>query len=296
MHTIKNDHLQIDIKSIGAELCAISSVKSDNSFLWHGDPEIWGSYAPNLFPIIGSLKDDSYSYNGAIFKMKKHGFVRHNNSLVIKNKSKTEITFQLNSNEALYKIYPFLFQLEITYTLSNNCLTVNHTVKNLDKKTLFFSIGGHPAFKCPLYKNENYSDYFLAFETNENSETYLLNIENGLVTDKTESVFSTSNRINLHSNLFNKDALIFKDLKSRKVTLTHNNKGPILSVTYKDFPFLGVWAKPNAPFVCIEPWQGIADSENTNQNIKDKEGIIALELNSVFKASYSIEIDKRHLV
>jgi galactose mutarotase-like enzyme len=295
MHTLKNDVLQIHIKSAGAELCAISSVKNDNEFLWHADPKIWGSHAPNLFPIIGCMKDDRYTYDNKTYHMTKHGFVRHNDNLTNKHQSESKITFLLTSSEALYKMYPFLFELEISYTLKKNSLTINHTVKNIDKKTLYFSIGGHPAFKCPLYKDEDYTDYCLEFDQPENSESHLLHMDTGLVTDKTKPVFTGPKAIALSGDLFNEDALIFTDLKSRKVTLKHRDKGPVLSVSFEDFPYLGIWAKPNAPYVCIEPWLGIADLENSTQNIEEKDGIIALEANTVFNASYSIEIDMRHL-
>jgi len=296
MPTLKNDILKIDIKTIGAELKAITSVKNSIEFMWNADPKIWGSSAPNLFPFIGGMKYNSYIYDDKIYKMTKHGFLRHNDQLTLKSQSETEVSFLLTSNPELYKIYPFLFQFEITYTLINNVLTVKHTIKNIDSKTLYFSVGGHPAFACPLFKDEDYTDYCLEFENTENSETYLLNMENGLLTDKTKPIITNGKTINLYGELFSNDALIFKDLTSNKITLKHKTKGAILSLKFEDFPYLGIWAKPNAPYVCIEPWHGIADADTTNQRIENKEGIIALKANSTFTASYSIEIDNRLLV
>jgi len=296
MPTLKNDFLKIDIKTVGAELEAITSVNNSIEFMWHADPKVWGSSAPNLFPVVGGMKDGSYIYNNKTYKMTKHGFVRHNDKLTIKSQSETEITFLLISNPELYEMYPFLFQFEITYTLKNNVLTVKHTIKNIDDKTLYFSVGGHPAFACPLFKDEDYTDYCLEFENIEDSETYLLNMENGLITDKTKPIITNGRTINLHGELFNKDALIFKDLTSNKITLKHKTKGAVVSLKFEDFPYLGIWAKPNTPYVCIEPWHGFADIDTTNQRIEDKEGIIALKANSDFTASYSIEIDNRLLV
>jgi galactose mutarotase-like enzyme len=166
----------------------------------------------------------------------------------------------------------------------------------MDTKTMYFYLGGHPAFNCTLYSDEKYSDYCLEFEKAENSKSYLVNMTNGLIINKTKPVFNNPNTINLREDLFDKDALIFKDLKSRKVTLKHKNKGSVLSMYFEDFSYLGIWAKPNAPYVCIEPWLGIADSETANQKIEDKEGIITLNAGLIFNASYSIEIEKRHLV
>ncbi|WP_178985499.1 aldose 1-epimerase family protein [Winogradskyella helgolandensis] len=295
MYSLKNDLLQIHIKSKGAELCNITSAKHKTEFMWQANPEFWGSHAPNLFPIIGCMKDDHYIYNNKTYQMPKHGFVRHNDNFTIKKQSDSSITFSLVSNEKLYSCYPFLFEFEITYTLSKNKLMVTHTITNLDDKTLYFSLGGHPAFNCPLPKDENYTDYYLEFEKEEDSQSYLLNMANGLLTHDTKPAFSEGNKIHLRPDLFNEDALVFKDLKSRIVSLKHNTKGNVLTVNFKDFKHLGIWAKPNAPYVCIEPWLGFADHETTDQKIETKEGILSLASDSVFNASYSIEIDQKHL-
>ncbi|WP_179349195.1 aldose 1-epimerase family protein [Winogradskyella pacifica] len=295
MYSLKNDLLQINIKPKGAELCNITSAKHNTEFMWQANPEFWGSHAPNLFPIIGCMKDDTYIYNDKTYPMPKHGFARHNDNFTIKHQSDSSITFSLVSNEELYTYYPFLFEFEITYTLSKNTLIIKHSVTNLDDKALYFSLGGHPAFNCPLSKDENYTDYFLEFEQSENSQSHLLNMNTGLISDKTKPAFTEGTNINLKPDLFNEDALIFKDLKSRIVSLKHKTKGNVLTVNFEDFKHLGIWAKPNAPYVCIEPWLGFADNETTDQNIKTKEGIITLEAGSKFDAGYSIEINKNHL-
>ncbi|SDT01347.1 aldose 1-epimerase family protein [Winogradskyella sediminis] len=296
MPSLKNDLLHIQIKSKGAELSHITSVRHQKEFLWQADPTVWGSHAPNLFPIIGALKADSYRYNSQTYQMPKHGFVRHNDHLSITNQTDSSITFRLTSNSELFKLYPFLFQFEITYTLHENKLTVTHTVTNLDDKIMYFSLGGHPAFNCPLAEDEGYTDYYLEFETDETSPTYLLNMDNGLLTNKTKPIFADGNRINLRPDLFNEDALIFKELNSRMVRLKHRTKGEVLQVNFKDFNSLGIWAKPNAPYVCIEPWLGYADNETTDQKLETKEGILSLEADSKFNATYTIEIAQKHLI
>ncbi len=296
MYTIKNDVLEVGIKLKGAELSSVkSTTNNEREFVWQADKTVWGSHAPNLFPIIGCMKNDNYIYDGKIYNMPKHGFVRHNEDFVVKTRSEHSITFLLTSNSELYTLFPFKFEFEITYVLDKNKLTLNHSIRNLDSKVMYFSLGGHPAFNCPLYSNEDYTEYYLDFSSEENSKSYLLNMVNGLVTSKTKPVFNDGNKIYLKPDLFNEDALIFKDLKSRQVTLKHKQKGTVLSVKFDDFPYLGIWAKPNAPYICIEPWLGIADSEGATQKIEEKEGILSLEPNKTFKASYSIEIAKSHL-
>lgn len=295
MFQLSNDLLNIKVKAKGAELCEISSVKNNRQFMWNADPKVWASYAPNLFPIIGSMKDDSYVFNGKTYHMPKHGFVRHNEDIKLLEQTKNSLTFSLKQNKQLSEWFPFDFEFLLKYTLTDNTLTLTHTVKNLGDSDMYFSIGGHPAFKCPFYDEENYTDYHLEFEHHETAKSYLLNMDNGLVTDQTKQVFNTKNTINLKPDLFNEDALIFKDLTSRKVALVSINHGEILNVSFPDFKYLGIWAKPNAPYVCIEPWLGIADHENTNQDITKKEGIIKLAANKTFTASYTIQIHNQHL-
>ena len=296
MYTLENNKLKIGIKKIGAELCQISSINNRNEFMWDANPAIWANHAPNLFPIIGALKEDSYRFENKKYAMTKHGFIRNNKDIAIHEKTNDSLTFKLSQNESTLKSYPFKFEFYITYKLTDNKIDIIHTVKNCDEQRLYFSLGGHPAFKCPVYENENYEDYVLEFEHEENSVRHLINMENGLISSKTKTVFNNSNKIKLTHDLFNDDALIFKDLKSRKVTLKSDTSGAILFVSYKDFPYLGIWAKPNGNYVCIEPWLGIADHEDTNQELKTKEGILSLEANKSFTASYTIEIHNNHLV
>ncbi|WP_298552733.1 aldose 1-epimerase family protein [uncultured Algibacter sp.] len=296
MHTLQNNKLKIAIKKTGAELCKIASTKNGTEFMWHADPDIWGSFAPNLFPIIGALKEHTFIYESEKYELPKHGFVRHNDDIILHEKTENSLTFKLTSNEKLLKIYPFKFEFYITYTLKDNVIEVKHTIKNLDDKTMYFSVGGHPAFKCPVYDGEHYDDYALEFEHAENSKRHLINMENGLISSKTETVFNDSSTLPLTHHLFNKDALVFKDTTSRKITLKSNKNGAILSVEYPGFPYLGIWAKPNGNYVCIEPWLGIADSETTNQVLKNKEGILSLDANKTFEATYTIEIHNSHLV
>ena len=264
--------------------------------MWNADPIIWGSYAPNLFPIIGALKEDTFTFDGKKYTLPKHGFVRNNEDITLHEQTKNSLTFKLISNEDLFEKYPFNFEFYITYTLTDNNIEVRHTIKNIDNKTMYFSVGGHPAFKCPVYENENYDDYFLEFDTIENSKRHMINMENGLISSETKPVFNNSNKLQLTHDLFNEDALVFKDLKSKKITLKSNKNGAILSVIYKDFNYMGIWAKPKGNYVCIEPWLGIADSDTTNQNLKEKEGILSLDANKTFQAAYNIEIHNTHLV
>jgi len=289
MHTIENEVLSIAVNPVGAELVSIKSLKTGVEHLWQGNPEFWTGQAPNLFPIIGVLKDGEFKYEGKSYKMPKHGFVRHNENLELKEKTDNKLFFELDFSEESLEIYPFKFRFEISFILKENKLQVSHKVVNLDKKPLYFSLGGHPTFNAPISNNEVYEDYYLEFDRKMDLRTHLLN-EDGLVGFKTEGILDNEDKIRLHKNLFDNDALIFKNIPSKKVSLKSRNSGEVLSVAYSDFKNLGVWAKPGAPFVCIEPWLGIADIEGANQDLKTKEGIEKLESKADFKASYTINV------
>lgn len=285
---IKSDFLKARITKKGAEICSIQNKEGDE-YMWNADPDIWSSYAPVLFPLIGALKNGKYAFEGKEYAIPKHGFIRNNKNLAVTNHSENSITFQYKYSEETLKIYPFKFEFNITFFVDGPILTISHKIVNIGDNAMYFSLGGHPAFKCPLTGYENYDDYFLKFEEKENCNTYLLN-DNGLLSGETRPLLNKSDTLFLEHSLFNKDALILKDLKSRKVSLNHKTKGPVLSVAFNDFEYLGIWAKPDGDFICIEPWLGVTDNENTDSYLKTKEGILTLNPNTDFQASYSITI------
>ena len=289
-HQIQNKNFSVEVNEKGAELCSFKSKETGLEYVWQGDKAFWGSTAPVLFPIIGALKNGEYTHNEKTYAVPKHGFIRNNQNLVIKNKEDNAITFFYASNEALKKDYPFDFEFEITFTLIENTLTVAHQVTNTGTEEMLFSLGGHPAFNCPLHSNENYDDYFLEFDKIQNLNSIVLSI-NGLLTDNIISLVQNSAILPLTTDLFANDALIFKDIDSKKVTLKSSNHANSISVTYSDFSNLGVWAKYQAPFVCIEPWLGVTDHENATGVFKEKDGIIILPFQEKYQAMFSIEIN-----
>lgn len=289
MFQIQNDFLKVGVHSKGAELCSIVKKQTGREYIWQANPDIWANHAPILFPIVGGLKNGSYSYEGKEFHLPRHGFVRNNTNIILTESTENSLTFSLTHSEETHKNYPFQFYLEITYFLEKNNLTVTHKVINPGEKHLYFSVGGHPAFNVPLTEGEEYEDHYLEFDRNLKLETNLLT-EEGLISSRTKRVTENGRRIDLHKDLFNKDALIFRNINSKNVALVSKNSGKILSVEFDDFKDLGIWAKPAASFVCIEPWLGHADLENTTGDIKTKEGIIELMPSLEFSASYTILI------
>jgi galactose mutarotase-like enzyme len=195
----------------------------------------------------------------------------------------------MSASKETRKIYPFDFEFSIQFVLDGTKVRVIHQITNPGNSDLYFSLGGHPGFKCPIHPEENYEDCFLEFEYPENSST-LLSQDNGTISDRTAPVFHDTNILPLKHELFSKDALIFNDLKSKKITLRSKKSKEAVSVTFEGFPYMGIWAKTNGDFICIEPWCGIADRWDTDQRIEHKEGIIKLAAGGVFEATYVVEI------
>jgi len=289
IHRLENELLSVGIKSIGAELCSIVNDLNGKEYIWQGDPAYWSSHAPILFPIIGALKDDTYFFEGKEYHLPKHGFFRNSEAVILKRQEKDHLVFSLKYSEETLKIYPFKFEFEISFTLKEKTLEVKHEVFNLDEKPIYFSVGGHPAFNAPLFPGETYQDYYLEFDQNMELNTAVLS-RDGLISNKSETTLKDENKIHLRNDLFDKDALIFEAIPSKNVSLISEHSGKILTVEYSDFENLGIWAKPNAPYVCIEPWLGIADFENTDQDLENKIGINKLMPSQIFSATYKIVI------
>jgi len=278
--TITNQFLTAQIKHIGAELCSLKD-NSNREYLWNGNPDFWGKHSPVLFPIIGTLKNNSYRYDNAQYQLSRHGFAREMVFELI-DKQENSATFSLIASQATKEKYPFDFDLHLIYTLDNKSLKIEYKVFNNGESTMPFSIGAHPAFDLP----GDFVDYSLAFEKEEALNYYLL--EEGLISNATNELVLDKNELHLNYKLFENDALVFKNIASKSITILDKSK-PFLKVIYTDFPDLGIWT-PNAPFICIEPWFGYSDTVEKSGNIFEKEGIQLLEAKAIFHSAFSIEI------
>lgn len=279
--TITNSKLKAQIKTLGAELC---SLKDNNAqeYIWEGDPTFWGKHSPILFPIVGTLKNDCYTINNKEYNMSRHGFAREMEFKILDQKENS-VVLSLQSSEESLKVYPFLFELQIQYTLLEKNLIVDYTVFNNSSTSMPFSIGAHPAFALP----NHFENYSIEFEKQDTLQYYLL--ENNLISDRTKSLELQNKQIDLNYELFKNDALIFKNIQSKSLTIIDNKK-PRLKVCFQDFPDLGIWTKPNAPFICIEPWFGYSDTNKSSGKLDEKEGIQILNASQTFKSKFSIEI------
>ncbi len=285
--TLENDFLKIQVKYHGAELCSIVKKETGQEYIWQADATFWGRHAPVLFPIVGRLQDDTYVIGDKAYAMKQHGLARNMDFQLIKQ-NKASLTFELTSSKETLRSYPYPFRLRIEYVLLGSELMVAYEVYNPSEIPMYFSIGGHPAFRCPLKANEQRSAYQLVFQHKETAATQRLDA--GIRNGKTTPILTNENILPITDNLFDEDALVFSNLASEKVTL-QKGTSRILTFDFKNFPYLGIWSKNQAaPFVCIEPWFGVADHVEHNQQLPQKEGIRKLSAGRTFDSIYTIEI------
>lgn len=279
--TISNSKLKASIKHQGAELFSLSD-NQNKEYMWNGDSNYWPKHSPVLFPIVGSLKNETYTFNDKQYQLSRHGFARDMEFQLIE-KTESSATFSLSYNDATLQKYPFKFELQIIYKLDENKLNIAYKVINKEETQLPFSIGAHPAFSLP----ESFSNYSIQFEKEEKLKYSLL--EDGLISNTTETLPASKNIVQLNYKIFENDALVFKTLESNSLTILENSK-PYIKVDFKDFPNLGIWTKENAAFICIEPWFGYSDTLEKYGDLLKKEGIQILEANQTFSTSFDIEV------
>jgi len=285
--TLENNLIKAQINPQGAELQSLYHKSLNVEYLWDADPKYWPKHSPVLFPIVGALKENTYTYQGKSYKLPRHGFAREVRFEVEENKG-DHATFTLKSLPETKTNYPFDFTLKLHYTLQDSTLELKYEVINESEEALYFSIGAHPAFKVPLGESTEYEDYYLKFEEAEAAPKWEI-CAGGLIGEPKEFL-KGEDKIPLTKELFYKDAIVLKNLKSKRISLLSEKTQRGFHFDFEGFPFLGIWAAKDAPFVCIEPWCGIADSVNHNQKLEEKEGIIGLKGKSNWTRAWKVEL------
>lgn len=288
MIQLENNSLKVSISEQGAELQEIFSKETQLDYLWSGDSKFWGKKSPVLFPIVGTLKNNSFNHNSNSYTLSRHGFARDMNFKITESKE-NRVCLSLQADQQTLSQFPFLFKLNIIYELNKNQLSCTYEVINIDIKPMYFSIGAHPAFKVPLEASCEFSDYQLVFSEKESAGKWPISAE-GLIEENPLSFFENSNEIALTKELFYGDALVFKHLKSNTIELKNAQSKHGFLFSWKGFPYMGIWSAKDAPFVCIEPWCGIADSVNTTGELRHKEGINLLVPGEIFKRTWSVTL------
>lgn len=279
---LSNSILSVIIKSDGAELISLTNIQNNTEYIWEGNPNFWGKQSPVLFPIVGTLNENVYEYEDKKYELSRHGFARDHNFSVIEQ-TQTSVTYSLQATDATKKVYPFEFELHLIYILEGNELIVEYKIINNDTKKIPFSIGAHPAFALP----NSFEKYSLLFEHQETLTCFLL--ENDLLSDTTFEIELDHKKLPLNYATFENDALIFKKLQSKSITILEDNN-PKLKIAFDDFQNLGIWTKHNAPFICIEPWLGYSDTVQASGKLIEKEGIQFVEVNESKSFQFQIEI------
>ncbi len=287
MYTISNGILQATILAKGAELSSLILLSTGDDYMWPAG-EAWTKHSPVLFPIVGTLKNNTYYYQDKAYQLPRHGFARDKNFTVTQHNTES-ITLQLTDDATTHAVYPFPFQFSISYRLQHNSLQVTYQVTNPGAGTLYFSVGGHPAFKLPMTTDTAYHDYFLKFDQEETAGRWPISPE-GLIEQKPLPLLDRNNLLPVTKELFAKDALVLKHLQSNRVTLASNKTNKAITFSFPGFDYLGLWAAKGADFICIEPWCGIADSVQASQQLTDKEGIQSLAPQAVFERTWSVAL------
>lgn len=282
---VSNGCLVLSANSKGAELNSVKNSEHNYEFIWQANANVWNRHAPVLFPIVGKLNNNQTEIDNNYYQMLQHGFARDCDFEMI-NQSDSELSFKLVANRETLTLYPFNFELIVTYSFTEviNQIKVTYVVNNLNNKVMPFSIGAHPGFQLPV---KDLSEYEIDFYTIDSFQKELLS--NGLFAEETEEVKLNKAKLALQKDSFSKDAIVIKDIVAKKIKLNHLHSDFAVEIQFNDFTDLGIWSKTNCQeFICLEPWLGYADNIGYSGSLYNKKGIILLEPGQSHTASYFI--------
>lgn len=267
--TLKYKDATATVCYMGAEL--LSYKKNGREIIWQGDEKFWLGHAPVLFPVCGGLKNDEYWLDGKSYNLIKHGFVRKQ-QFSLAEQTENTATFVISQCEQSLLAFPFKFNLFIKYVLTDQ-LSIEYRVQNTDDKTMYFTIGAHEGYAL----DDSFENYSIVFEKAEDLHAIVL--DGNLLTNEFVNVGENTKSLALDYKYFEVDALVFKDVNSRKVWLKHNKKGNLLQIDFDGFKHMLLWTKPNAPYICIEPWVALPDYVDAPNDITKKPDVVCLEPN-----------------
>ncbi len=277
---MKNDRLTVTVSTLGAEIQSVTG-NDGHEYLWCGDPAVWSGRAPIMFPLCGGLKDNKYTYEGKEYSLTiKHGFAKVSEFEVVEEDA-LHTVFRLCSNEELRKCYPFDFRFEVAYTLSDNSLMVEYRVENTDKKPLYCSVGAHEAYATP----EGIEEYKIVFDENQTLDS---NVIDGGISRDTARILENSRELPLKYDYFAIDALVFLDTKFKAVELVGKDTAHSVRVNFEGINNMLLWTKPGAKCICIEPWDGMGDFNDTTGVLEKKDYITVCEAGKQYSRRHTI--------
>ena len=282
MYLLENSELRVCVKELGAELHSIFVKKENREILWTGKPEIWDGQSPLLFPVVGRLKDDKFTYGGKEYSMPMHGFAKSSVFTAVES-SAEKLVMVLEDSKETAKIYPFRFLLRVTYALEGAKLSVKLEVLNKTDGEMYFSIGAHPGFLCGAGDS-------LVFDEVETLETYRLSEEEHLLKAPTEMFLKGENTAVLAEEMFATDAVLLKEPRSTGFTLVKKDGGKVRVELSKKIFWLGLWtmAGKKMEYVCIEPWFGADDAPDVSGKLEEKPAICKLSKGESFSFGYTV--------
>ncbi len=267
--SLSSGDLTAQIDPLGAQLSTLTD-RTGRDLIWNGDPSIWSGRAPLLFPIVGALAGGTYRLDTKRYHLSRHGFARGSVFQIV-DSSAASALFRLKADDASFQLYPFCFELDVHFALDGATLSMTTWVRNLGDKDMPASFGYHPAFRWPLPFGRERSSHFIEFAKDESSPVRRLDAD-GLLMPERYATPIIQRRLALDDALFQHDVVIFDDVCSRFVTYGAQD-GPRIRVSFPDAPYLGVWTKPRANFICIEPWHGVADPQGYSGDFRMKPGV-----------------------
>ena len=286
---LENEFLCVEIAEMGAEVTRIYDKTEDNEILWEGNPVYWKRHSPVLFPNVGKTYKNRVLINGTQYPTSQHGFARDNVFTCIEAANE-KASFMFRSSEETKEVYPFDFELHINYKLNKKELTVEWQVKNCGDETMYFTIGGHPAF---LFAKpaETKADYVLKIPGKEKLEYVLIDISCGCANvDEVHTLQLSEETYPLSDELFAKDALVVDNGQIEEAWLCHKDGTPYVGVRSAGFPNYGIWSVEGAPFVCLEPWMGRCDNVGFNAELSEKPNVNKVEAGEKFIKDYTIVV------
>ena len=286
---LENEFLCVEIAEMGAEVTRIYDKTEDNEILWEGNPVYWKRHSPVLFPNVGKTYKNRVLINGTQYPTSQHGFARDNVFTCIEAANE-KASFMFRSSEETKEVYPFDFELHINYKLNRKELTVEWQVKNCGDETMYFTIGGHPAFRFAK-PEETKADYVLKVPGKEKLEYVLIDISCGCANvDEVHTLQLSEETYPLSDELFAKDALVVDNGQIEEAWLCHKDGTPYVGVRSAGFPNYGIWSVEGAPFVCLEPWMGRCDNVGFNAELSEKPNVNKVEAGEKFIKDYTIVV------
>lgn len=289
LYTIRNAAMTVTVDSLGAQLQSITAA-GGTEYLWNGDSAYWSGRAPILFPYVGRLTENHFTYDGREYEMSRHGFARSTEFSLV-TQGKDHITLHIEDTPETHKVYPFAFRFDVSYVLEDNTLVIVYATENMDTKTMFFGLGGHPGFRVPLEEGKAFTDYRLTF--GKPCQPWQVLMSDNYMINGHEAPYPLINGVDLplRHDLFDHDAIILKNF-ARSVTLSAGEGTRGVTLTCPKMRYMGVWHQPrtDAPYVCLEPWVSLPSREGVVEDLSQQFDLISLAPRQRYENRWTVAV------